>query len=817
MMRFRIFGLAGAAVLALALNGCGSSDERPEPTPVEMAASALEMAQMALMALEAVPADATDEQRLAAEQEVLEAAEAHLDALEADATTPHGDVAAARMEVANAQAAVDATQMRVDDANAEATQRQQAIADSRMTLMGKKDALSALSEDATDEERLAAEQEVLNAAQALLALLEADATIPEGDVAAARMEVANAQAATDATQMRVDDANAEATQRQQAIADSRMTLMGKKDALSALSEDATDEERLAAEQEVLNAAQALLALLEADATIPEGDVAAARMEVANAQAATDATQMRVDDANAEATQRQQAIADSRMTLMGKKDALSALSEDATDEERLAAEQEVLNAANALLSLLVADPNTTHGDVDAVRMAVADAQAVVDATQKKITDDAADAQAAVVAAADAKTADALAHAMAIMVNANANNMAPFHSMTPNMNYMVGTERKSSGPAMVTVTDQMGDADAMDDKKLEDGSTPHTISGWHGAGFMRSGDKIPTEYVTVYTDIETPTPTKFTSVYPFDANPDPDGNNENRSLTFNTVNLPMAMSTEFPSTPSTKREFLEDDAGTPNENEGAVMGTFDGAPGTFECVSTGCSIETDDDGALEDVRGTWRFTPDKGAMVNVADGDYLHFGYWLESTENDDGTSSYKFQAFSGGGMAFDGGAVENVHGTAEYSGSAGGMYVRKILDPNGSVDLAAEGSFTANARLRAHFGGEDVAVSEQYRISGTVSEFMDGDTSLDGWTVKLDEAKLVNDDNIYSNEFTSTTEGSMGVDAGQWRGMFYGPSGLTPDTTDVASAVVAPSSVAGEFNAHFTNGHVHGGFGASKEE
>ena len=301
----------------------------------------------------------------------------------------------------------------------------------------------------------------------------------------------------------------------------------------------------------------------------------------------------------------------------------------------------------------------------------------------------------------------------------------------------------------------------------GVTPHTISGWHGAGFMRSGDKIPTEYVTVYTDIETPTPTKFTSVYSFNANPDPDDNDELRSLFLNDANLSMAMSTEFPSTPKTTREFPVDDEGTPNENEGAVMGTFDGAPGTFECINNnGCSIETDDNGALETVNGTtWRFTPDKGAMVNVADGDYLHFGYWLESTENDDGTSSYKFQAFSGGSMAFDGGisngaAVEYVHGTAEYSGSAGGMYVRKALNPNGSVDAAAEGSFTANARLVAHFGGVDVAISEQYRISGTVSEFMDGDTSLDGWTVKLDEARLV-DSGTYSNKFDSTTEGQHG--------------------------------------------------------
>ena len=29
--------------------------------------------------------------------------------------------------------------------------------------------------------------------------------------------------------------------------------------------------------------------------------------------------------------------------------------------------------------------------------------------------------------------------------------------------------------------------------------------------------------------------------------------------------------------------------------------------------------------------------------------------------------------------------------------------------------------------------------------------------------------------------------------------------------------IVPSGVAGEFNAHFNNGHVHGGFGAAKEE
>ena len=134
MTRFRIFGLAGAAVLALALNGCGSSDERsdepaappaaPMPTAVEMAASVLSMAKDTLAdAMQSrmdVATGAPYDDWLAAQNAVLDAqnavvtaAQAYLAALEADTATAFGDVDAARQDVADARTGVAATQMQI--------------------------------------------------------------------------------------------------------------------------------------------------------------------------------------------------------------------------------------------------------------------------------------------------------------------------------------------------------------------------------------------------------------------------------------------------------------------------------------------------------------------------------------------------------------------------------------------------------------------------------------------------------------------------------------------------------------------------------
>ena len=138
---------------------------------------------------------------------------------------------------------------------------------------------------------------------------------------------------------------------------------------------------------------------------------------------------------------------------------------------------------------------------------------------------------------------------------------------------------------------------------------------------TGD-IEREIAIVATDIEAPTATPFAMAHALNTNPDTSNPPVNQSLTVNTGNVGMWSSSAFPSTPGTTQTFAQDDASTMGVNEGAVMGMFNGAPGTFECVSSGCSLETDADGDLQTVAGTWHFTPAMGAMVDVPDAEFLH---------------------------------------------------------------------------------------------------------------------------------------------------------------------------------------------------
>ena len=77
---------------------------------------------------------------------------------------------------------------------------------------------------------------------------------------------------------------------------------------------------------------------------------------------------------------------------------------------------------------------------------------------------------------------------------------------------------------------------------------------------------------------------------------------------------------------------DDSTTDGVNEEMVEidGSFNGVPGKFNCPST-CSRESDADGNLSALGGSWTFTPDGDvADIKVAgvvpDLDYLNFGYW-----------------------------------------------------------------------------------------------------------------------------------------------------------------------------------------------
>ena len=175
---------------------------------------------------------------------------------------------------------------------------------------------------------------------------------------------------------------------------------------------------------------------------------------------------------------------------------------------------------------------------------------------------------------------------------------------------------------------------------------------------------------------------------------------------------------------------------------VMGSFQGIPGTFSCPSA-CEVASGDMNQLTGLGGSWTFTPDiettKLADLEiagvVADVDYLEFGYWLQ--EDEDG--AYYFASYSGGSMPYS--SVRDVEGTATYTGTATGLYMRKTFETDGvSVTTNPEvgGQFTADVVLDASFGGGAVAVNDAFSITGTIDNFMDGNGDIihDSWMVNL---------------------------------------------------------------------------------
>ena len=92
------------------------------------------------------------------------------------------------------------------------------------------------------------------------------------------------------------------------------------------------------------------------------------------------------------------------------------------------------------------------------------------------------------------------------------------------------------------------------------------------------------------------------------------------------------------------IFEDDSETADTNERMFEGMFHGVPGTFACTGNNeCRAENDADGDLAKLLGTWTFTPKEQEMGDdaymvagvVPDDDYLDFGYWIVTTQGEDG--------------------------------------------------------------------------------------------------------------------------------------------------------------------------------------
>ncbi len=199
-----------------------------------------------------------------------------------------------------------------------------------------------------------------------------------------------------------------------------------------------------------------------------------------------------------------------------------------------------------------------------------------------------------------------------------------------------------------------------------------------------------------------------------------------------------------------------------------------------------------------------------MVAVPDSDFMHYGFWVKKKIKDGAVVEYQdVQTFAGSSLAVTtAGQLGAIDGpgadtglTATYEGNAGGVYGHKTLTSAGAEDVVSSGTFTADVSLTAYFGELTSVASDKHdSVEGTISDFVLSGGQANNWKVALDTAEITNAEATFSG----TAKGG-GADA-TWNGTFHG----------APEAGAAPPVAVGEFNAHFTNGHVAGAYGANKK-
>ena len=355
---------------------------------------------------------------------------------------------------------------------------------------------------------------------------------------------------------------------------------------------------------------------------------------------------------------------------------------------------------------------------------------------------------------------------------------------------------------------------------DGRTMHVRT--HDAN--DDGDVVE-EVAVVGTDIQAPKATAFGKVYELnervdrsavaaDTNPaDTFDLGDALDGTFDATVLGRVSG--FVSSTQAVLTFGSDTSGTMEDEADQVAGTYDGAPGMYRCNAASgasCTVSLDDEGMIIAMSDGWVFTPSAGAMVDVPDTSYLHYGFWLKRTTDDDGVLTYnEVDTFAGASIA-PSGPVADVDGTASYSGDAVGVYVHHVLSEGGGrIESSTSGHFKADASLKATFGQVNagdpplgtIAPNLLNSITGTIDNFALSGGEQNDWSVNLAKGA------IDTSNGTASGMAEGGGASGSYSGTFHG-------ALDSSDPTVQPSAVVGEFNANMSNGSVAGAFGANKE-
>ena len=461
----------------------------------------------------------------------------------------------------------------------------------------------------------------------------------------------------------------------------------------------------------------------------------------------------------------------------------------------------LNAAEAAVALVTEDSDDMA--VSAAESAVADAVEAVAAASEADNHAALSRQLGNV---ESMLASNKAARMAAMDEQDADDMKAMTAQAKALKMAIDNiaGRTTAAPAPVVTTasiptfDADGDSNTTDPTtaiplKKGDGTVP-ALGTWMGAdysGMVGTGDAKTTGMARVYSNADAD---KVKSIaFTGEAAGLPRHAATTDVLGDYTVDSTNNDNIESSSLPETGTTTLDDD-------NREFMGTFMGAPGTYECTSSGdCTVTPDGVSG-----GTWTFTPSVGAMLEMVteDATYLQFGWWVRKDADGDPTHAGVFTGVvspSGSPLAaLDATAINAISGEeATYVGSAAGKFA--VSDP---LDAARDnaGHFTADAELKAEFSSASM-------LSGTIDGFRLNDGSEDpGWSVELKKAGLTG--SAFTGSMTEwSIDGSKGGASGQWQAQMY---------EDADDGNTTPDSVTGTFRSTIGDRHsLVGAFGAER--
>ena len=603
-------------------------------------------------------------------------------------------------------------------------------------------------------------------------------------------------------------------------------------AVDALTDESTDAEVEAA-RGLVDVAKAALH----DSELSEADSAGLSQSIY----ALDTTVGGIETARAEAAAEayKTALAGVTSEIATAKTLADALTDESSAADVTAANNAVSTAQTALndAGLTADDTTTQQAAITALTTTISDGEAdrtahrTMVAEAKVVSDsDAAKTKTKAITAEAGETGDNDAGLGGSGVTATGNDEGA---------YNLAIKRDRDGTTVtVTVEGATDDADVTFMKYTDlDGAAGH--KGQMQTRSMDADDdgNVVTEVALVYTDIDAPVATAFGKVHTLDVRVDgEDATDADPDDALNVVadDLALVKASAFTApadtvgtTILTFQRAVEDNDGTMDVDESRdaaeIMGTYEGAMGTYKCNAEsgdGCTVTVNAMGVVSAVGADdWIFIPADMATVDVDDADYLRYGAWLQRTADKDGATEYnEVQTFAGSSVAATA-SVAEVEGSAKYEGGAAGVYVKNVFTSEGKIDTAASGHFTADAELNATFGQvEDdnnvgtIAANLLNTLTGTIDNFNLSGGENNEWSVSLQGAT----GNIV-DAGTASGAAQGGGDAGTWNATFHGLATHDHDNDpDTNMVPTAPGSVTGEFDANFSNGSVAGGFGARKE-